>query len=383
MSFVYAKKLKDTVCIFSDTKISNRNKTRRPDEDIIKNYGAMKCYIVNPHCVVGFAGAILYADELLEELWKVTDIQKIPMLCWEKHMGVNKETDFLIAYYLNDVLSLFQVKDGKLKNVQYAWVGSEIAFNKLENNTERLATLCVTWVDNEQFASDESVEEYNALLDKFYNAVYMCNDDGVGNFIIPLIFNNKTKRFEYRAYSKNQPRITYKPTAIVGNKVQLISSNLIGQSGANGDYTITVYGSHLNNVVMYVSEGSLVINFTMGLNSKYKNLCVPEIQRMRIYELEDRMKNYSFTYPVMRPDGQRLLLGDILHNYSKAKGLISVDKTKAERHIKYAIQLLQLGTKNYQFHENEINLLDDFIKFANTTRWSFKCEIETIPIKKS
>lgn len=400
MSFIYSKKFNDTIVIFSDTKttmdssFTDKSYENKNEAKSIREYGMMKSYIITPTCVLAFAGVVKNANVLLSKLSAKNSIEEIKQICLQQHIDCKQETDFLLAFYHEEKLTILSIKNGKVLDVQNEWLGSQPAFAEFQKRSvknEPLNRIEVKFINTDNFASIQTMQEYESLFDRFYNSAFSCNDSGVGSFIILLVFNSTTKRFEFRSYIRNQPSIKYTPTSIkeTADKiiVNCLSSNLLSIDRTKGDYTVCFFGSCDNYVVIYVAEIFYAINFTRGrldykkTNSEFTNLCIAQSAKMSIYQLQYEMQGYGFTQPPMLPYSYGLLKSEILRFYATANKLISTDFIEVEKLMIFTVnnmfrQYIPLIENNPQ----EVGDFKEFIEFINTTEWKsckMSVQIET------
>lgn len=401
MSFIYAKKFGETIAIFSDTKVTfcEEKLDFENEQDLIKSYGIMKCYILNRNCAVAFAGECCDMNDLLPNLLNETDIEKIKDLCFKKHLNYidaikdgRYKTDFIIASYQNNNLSLFEIKNGNIIEVEFCWLGSNSAFEEFQSRKEKndsLNSFNITFENNDNFCDIDNMKSYNKYFDRFYNSVFSCSDRSVGNFVIPLIFNSFKKSFEFKSYVKHESPIKYTLTSIIEESNSVILTNyLLGQDKRNGDYNIFFFGSCNNYVVFYISEIFLAINFTYGridlrkTNKEFKYLSIAQSSKMSIYQLLFEMQGYGFTQPPMLPYGNEILKKEILRFFEISKELIKNDFSEAEKIIIFTTNVMfQQYQSIIENNPNEITDFLEFIYFVNNTKWE-TCELK-IHLSKS
>jgi len=172
------------------------------------------------------------------------------------------------------------------------------------------------------------MKEYDNLFDRFYNSVYSCGSNGVGNFVVPLVFNVFEKRFEFRSYNKNETSGT---------------GNLIGANRESGDYAVCVFGSNSNSYAIH----------------------------------EDNFKR-----PPMLPYCWDMLKSTILGFYEDAKNLISSDFVRAEKIVFFIVNDLFkecFGHGEIKVEKEKVVEFKQLIDFINKTEWkSFQLKIEIV-----
>ena len=222
MSFIYAEKdsisedgSKQRVNIFSDTKttltgavLANWSERERK---AIELYGFLKSVIIGPTCCISFAGNnTIYAQKLLKWIFEKRFVNDEEMIekAMQLHLEANRDDiEFIICSSNTGKPVITCIKNGEIfKDVPSAWIGSQIAFYKLQELRKSSYT-------------DISL---------FTRAVYECGDDSVGGFVIQSTYNGKEFFYPERLESSVYKSQIAQP----GENIQLIDT------AENGGYTV-------------------------------------------------------------------------------------------------------------------------------------------------
>lgn len=198
MSFVYAEKetmyltnqtLK-SINIFSETKIGFKGaaKLNWPEEESreILKYGMIKSIIISPTCCLSFAGNnVLELQKLFKKIrqYQHFDINQLLNDALNLHLSLGRDELEMIICYVDESndLHITCIKEGKIqRDCQNAWIGSRLAFEKLQE---------LRCQAPQRFSTTEFI---------FQDALSNCKDDSVG--LIPIVVRySPQKGFIYPA----------------------------------------------------------------------------------------------------------------------------------------------------------------------------------------
>lgn len=259
MSFVYAKKIGQSIAIFADTKIKFDDAPRsfgKKTKKQIEQYGLVKNIIISKNYCVCFAGNnIVYANELLQKINAVSLEQIVQFARSINRRDPENGAEFIVCYADKETQHIFQIKDGICEEVSLAWIGSKDAFNYFrgvelgaynkEINSNFQYSYELKFNSGGPYIPEEDI--YQTLFDSFFKTIYDCGDDSVGGFVVPIVFDPETNQFWYKGYCRSI------------SKMQVTSRGLsisMYQGPATGDYSILFYQSP-QNVGIYIPQGYL------------------------------------------------------------------------------------------------------------------------------
>lgn len=265
MSFVYARKIENSIVILADTKITFDMKDEtlifsKATKQKVKQFGIIKNVIISKNFCVSFAGNnIIYANKLLEKIKHIT-INEIIRFALEINLENEiNGAEFIICYADRERQEIYQIKDGKCENVPVAWIGSYIAFRYFQGvRTNEFSSRIVS--NNPlgvEVSFGESAKtaldcEYQKLFDSFHKTIFDCGDKSVGGFVIPVLFDTKSNRFFYKGYIKSYATLEQKATGL----------RLPMYQGADiGTYSVLFYQS-LSIVGLYIPQNNCGIIYS-------------------------------------------------------------------------------------------------------------------------
>lgn len=214
MSFLYARKIKDTILVLGDTKVTLDEtqgkflwKDTKTREDV-KKYGIIKNVILANKICICFAGDISEANKFLNTAVKnQLKPHELVELAYQMHMQYNEaKIDFLLCFCNGEQQQIIEIKNKIKKDVDFAWIGSQQAFNSFQSellgeqskkNNDKSIVISYTVRDNSGY-QDEADKIFNA----YFHAIYHCNDNSVGGFPIKILFNKAKKSFVYIGYAR-------------------------------------------------------------------------------------------------------------------------------------------------------------------------------------
>lgn len=133
MSFVYAQKIKNTLAILADTKITFVEDDLRlfseKSKKAICQFGMIKNIIISRNFCVSFAGNnIILANNLLSRINHISLSELLNMALETNRLDPKNGVEFIICYADDKEQHIFQVTDGECKDVPLAWIGHCYAF---------------------------------------------------------------------------------------------------------------------------------------------------------------------------------------------------------------------------------------------------------------
>ncbi len=247
MSFVYAKKIKNAIAIWGDTKITFNQVNSKAlfSSKSIKNiyqFGMIKNIIVSPNLCVSFAGNnIVLANNFLSRINHITLPKLLDVALEINLQDPQNGAEFIICYAYDKEQHIFQVKDGECKDVPFAWIGHCNAFKYFQGIRNGAYPSIIksnnpygVQISFEETPKSEIEEEYQALFDAFHKTIFDCGIDTVGGFVVPILYDPDRKQFLYKGYIKSYTTI---------NQSSLEHSLQMYQGPEIGEYTIIFYES--------------------------------------------------------------------------------------------------------------------------------------------
>ena len=125
MSLTVARKDKEGVYVVGDTKltiIDDEHNYNLPKDFVIKSK-----LLRNDICV-SFAGQVYYADEAFQKVHSLSDLNEICNTLLDFNHNSANRTDFIVSVGKPDI-KILEIKNGKISDVQHAWIGSQRGFN--------------------------------------------------------------------------------------------------------------------------------------------------------------------------------------------------------------------------------------------------------------
>lgn len=247
MSFVYAQKIKNSIAVFADTKITFSqadSKILFSQKSIrnIRQFGMIKNIIVSRNFCVSYAGNnIIIANSFLNQINHISLSELLNIALEANRLDPKNGSEFIICYADEKEQHIFQIKDGECKDVPLAWIGNHDAFRYFQG--VRTGTFSSTVKLNNPFGVEisfgsspksEVEKEYQMLFDAFHKTVFDCGADGVGGFVIPVLYDIERNQFIYKGYIKSYSVIQQ---ASSGLSLQMYQGPEIGA------YSVLFYGS--------------------------------------------------------------------------------------------------------------------------------------------
>lgn len=191
MSFIFAEKDRLSTTIYSDTKVTFDEQSKlnwgENTRRAMGAYGIIKTIIVRDNCCISFAGNdIRLAHKLLQEVidFGVFSEDQLLESALKIHLSAPpNDIEFIICTANeNDETHITCIKEGELnRNCINAWIGSKIAFRKLQELRMR-----------------ELSEGRQPGTDRLFGQTLLeCNDESVGIFEISTIFSPIQHSFFY------------------------------------------------------------------------------------------------------------------------------------------------------------------------------------------
>lgn len=227
MSFVYAQKIKNSVAILADTKITFDQvdaKTLFSQKSVrnIRQFGMIKNIIVSRNFCISYAGNnIILANNLLNRINHISLFELLNMALEINRLDPNNRAEFIICYADNKEQHIFQVKDGECKDVPLAWIGNSDAFRYFRG--VRTGAFSPTVKSNNPYGVEisfgtspksEIEKEYQLVFDAFHKTVFDCGADDVGGFVIPVLYDAERNQFIYKGYIKSYSVMQQSPLGL-------------------------------------------------------------------------------------------------------------------------------------------------------------------------
>lgn len=269
MSFIYAKKVNDSIALFADTKISFdlRHHNALFSEITKRNvqrFGLIKNVIVSKNLCVSFAGNIIGFNELLSKINKVT-LQKLLEIAVEIHQkSMDDGVDFIICYADTMGQKIYQIKNNKCECVEVAWIGSYDAFCYFQG--ELIGAHNKKNISDPFEAEVSSIminEECDRLFRAFWDTIEYSGDNSVGGFVIPICFDMDSCSFNYHGYIKS-----FEIMEIDSGYPKLPP----WQGSERGAYSIAFFYSD-SRVAFYLPQGNLgvIYNYHRDNRQEYED----------------------------------------------------------------------------------------------------------------
>jgi hypothetical protein len=307
MSFVYAKKIANSIAVFADTKITfdpTGTKILWSEEthELIRQFGLVKNIIFSKNFCVSFAGNnIVYINELLSQINQIT-LSQLLSIAFNIHCrDIENGMDFIICFANNSQQSIYEIKDGKCNEVNFAWIGSYDAFNYFQS-THLGKTQTIAMTNNPLgveisfgTASQSAFDlEYDKLFNAFHKTLADCGDATVGGFVVPIIYDTKQNEFKYKGYAKSYAKLEMKNG---------MASLPMYQGADKGVFSVLFYTSR-TIVGLYIPQGHLgiVYNHHRTSDIDYDNLgtsklLIPQTVKMNQLDFYIQVEAQGMTAP--------------------------------------------------------------------------------------
>lgn len=284
MSLIVAKKIENCIIITSDTRLTygsgdKRIQTHRPAEGLIKTINIIKD--VN----LSFAGEIVWVEKVMksfENIKETLNLNYFINVLLHVNTESNFETEFILSIGENepDSTKIFEIKNGKVRSVDSAWIGSNSAFSKFQeayhNCTDPLGTIKAT----DKLSQTELVaielpsndQKLNELYMKCFHAMTEVVEERavqeVGGFVVPCVY--LAGWFRYIGYLYCFP--------IGFNKTINISSNPVNLGSAEeGSFAVCLGGGATFNLPIYFPHGKVGLIFSRVYEHMMKPECFSNI----------------------------------------------------------------------------------------------------------
>lgn len=314
MSLIVARKHKNNLLIFSDTKLTYKFKDKNSPKD-----GTIKAIILTSKIAICYAGDVHFAELALKEIRGRYSNEEIKAILLKYHHESNQLTDFILAISEDEPYFLV-FKDGCVVEEDSCWIGSKDGFSKFQeyflSNYEYQDTWGVSF-DLVKLPDTDDLE-FRGLYYKLFNAmvgVIECNEiQEVGGFIVPLLFEND--HFCYQYY------------------VNVFRKALDVEDEMDGDGPTTIGFSN-------AEDGAFAVNFSGGITAE---LAIHFFQgNIGVVYQRD---NHSLLNPKLLPAMDEIDFSE----YLKAKTSVSLAFSMAHGFENFAIK----GEK--AFRENDFDL---------------------------
>lgn len=274
VSFVYAQKIKNSIAILADTKITfcqvdSKTLFSQKSTKNIRQFGMIKNIIISRNLCVSYAGNnIILANNLLNKIDHISLSELLNMALETNRLDPKNGAEFIICYADNKRQHIFQVKNGECKDVPLAWIGNSDAFRYFRG--VRTGAFSSTVKSNNPFGVEiffgtspksEVEKEYQAVFDAFHKTVFDCEVDDVGGFVIPILFDTERNQFIYKGYIKDYCVMQRSP---FGTSLQMC------QGPETGAYSILFYESPtIVGVYIPQNQWGIIYNHYRAENSDY------------------------------------------------------------------------------------------------------------------
>ena len=268
MSLIVAKKFNERVFVISDTKL-----TYNEEEKNIITSGTIKTIIIGKEVNLSFAGYICYAEDLLK--WIEINKNKInlhDLISALKIVNVKScyQTEFILCIGGIEIkhTEIIQIKDGKISDVESAWIGSYEAFRKFQE-----VYVSYNKFDIKELFGGSSIAiniiqlpSNNKVLNEFYlKNFYAMNSviqdskiKEVDGFIVASIYISGS--FRYLSYAYCFP-LGFNKQYVINNCTSTSHTLSLGSS-EEGSYAISLCGSSKISIPIYIPHGKIGILYS-------------------------------------------------------------------------------------------------------------------------
>ncbi|MGE5474953.1 MAG: hypothetical protein ACM3UU_12115 [Ignavibacteriales bacterium] len=306
MSFVYAKKIQNTIVVFGDTKITfdpigSKALWSEDTHKKVQKYGLIKNMIISNNFCVSFAGKnIIYANELLKHIRDIS-LENLLKIALDIHLRNHNSIDFIICYADCDKQDIYEIKNGLCNNVEFSWIGSYDAFRFFQGVRSGDISKIVGFTDfldvEISFGNSNETEfdqEYLSLFDSFHKTLFDCKDDSVGGVVVPVVYNKEKDRFCYKGYGKCYSRLEMRD-----GKACLP----FYQDARKGTYTVIFYNS-FSFVGIYIPESNLGIIYNHArineddyTNTGTSRFWLPQVVQMNELDFYIQVESHGLYAP--------------------------------------------------------------------------------------
>jgi len=251
MSLIVARKHKDSLLIFSDTKLTYKFKDKNSPKD-----GTINAIILSPKLSLCYAGDVYFAELVLNEIEDNESVEEIQDILLKHHVDSNQATDFILAVGIETPFFLL-VKKGKVSRENNCWIGSQEGFSRFQKNylsnyqhqdTSGVSIKAIKLPDTNDL---QLRELYSKQFDAMVGVIESHDIQEVGGFIIPLLFENS--HFCYQMYVK-----VFRKALNVEEEMNENGHSVVGFSNvADGAFTVNFFGGKTSELAIHFFHGDI------------------------------------------------------------------------------------------------------------------------------
>ena len=288
MSFIFARKYSGQIKVLADNKMTVDSE----DEDLlinsigvetyrkIRHLGVIKNVIINDSICVSSAGILEDFNELLKYIDddKEVDFDDICKRAFEINVNSNNRTDFIVCI-AKDASKIYQIKNYKMEEVDFAWIGSKNCFEKFQSIRLSKKNNNQTIYDCESHTEIPLNSDESNDLHAFSEVLKSNIDDMVGEEVIEC-YSDEGKF----CYLEKLSTSISKPRTLPSNK----DSIKIYDDVFDGGYTYYVYKSY-DNYKMYINQLKCGIEYLPYISDeKFNHLRIPFFDYCDVDEFEKK-----------------------------------------------------------------------------------------------
>jgi len=277
MSLIVAKREGENICIVSDTKLTYPDEKHPKLQNAAPDKGVIKSVIINEHVCISFACDDIDEAEKAIRVCRELYNDTINML---KHLNkTNKETngktEFLVCVTLPRMNKIYEIKDFKITETPYAWIGSKEGYNVFQE---------MMHLEKAKFKREDNI--LSDLSSAMSEVIKSGKEPNVNGFSISI--SNAGNRFNYNNYLS----IELVPKTYYGSNHVITHG-----TAAEGGYSVKIFSpeNRYDIVTVYIVQSGFGIIYKI-IN---KSLLRPEIiNNVNEHEFAEILKiKYAISIP--------------------------------------------------------------------------------------
>lgn len=251
MSLIVARKHKNNLLIFSDTKLTYKFKDKNSPKD-----GTIKAIILSPKLSLCYAGDVHFAELALNEIEDKNSIELIQNILLNHHIDSNQVTDFILAVGIDNPYFLL-VKNGEVTKEHICWIGSQEGFSKFQeyylshHEYQDISDVNIKLIKLPDTDDIELTDQYSKQFNAMIGVIESHEIQEVGGFVIPLLFENG--HFCYPVYVNVFRKALNVEEDMDGDGPSVIDFS----NAADGAFTVNFWGGKTAELAIHFFQGNV------------------------------------------------------------------------------------------------------------------------------
>lgn len=261
MSLVVSLKLKSSVFLVADTKISFIDRKANPYLE-----GIAKISLLNESTCVAFAGNVEPATDAINKLTPNSKIKDILSLL-AKASSHCSDIEFIVATL--SPAKIWLIKNGSTEERVQAWIGDEKGFREYQsysnhfNNIAKTNTVFCHTLRSPENVSNEVNEAYFNMISSMRATIESQKANSVGGFTTPVM--TRKGKFEYGGYLSMYRR------AIEEREIPSTGVAILDFSDEKtGSFSVNFAGQNTKCFATYILQGKIGVIFDGGNTNTLK-----------------------------------------------------------------------------------------------------------------